>query len=54
MVRENCFDELFESALVGHVYKRQRELCRDAEEKLQRYIQQGIEDSERRQLNDKH
>ena len=35
--------------------KRQRELCGDAEERLQRYIQQEIEDPERRtQLNDKH
>jgi hypothetical protein len=34
--------------------KRQRELCSDAEQKLERYIQQDIEDPEAARLNAKH
>jgi hypothetical protein len=34
--------------------KRQRELCGDAEEKLERYIRQDIEDPEAARLNDQH
>jgi len=34
--------------------KRQRELCVDAEEKLERYIEREIDDPAAVQLNDKH